>query len=159
MNHTRIAPFTTGALAERLWRHYDQIMSEAIAFDTHRFVKRLTDSGFTERQAETLAEEHVALINANLATKVDVAEIKADIEALRQQTKADIEALRQQTKADIEALRQQTKADIEALRQQTKADIAKVGGRIEEAKSEILKWIFGALVAQGGLIVALVKLL
>ncbi len=123
-------------------------MSEAIAFDTHRFVKRLTDSGFTERQAETLAEEHVALINANLATKVDVAEIKADIEALRQQTKADIEALRQQTKADIEA-----------LRQQTKADIAKVGGRIEEAKSEILKWIFGALVAQGGLIVALVKLL
>ncbi len=112
-------------------------MSEAIAFDTHRFVKRLTDSGFTERQAETLAEEHVALINANLATKVDVAEIKADIEALRQQTKADIEALRQQTKADI----------------------AKVGGRIEEAKSEILKWIFGALVAQGGLIVALVKLL
>ncbi len=101
-------------------------MSEAIAFDTHRFVKRLTDSGFTERQAETLAEEHVALINANLATKIDVAEIKADIEALRQQTKADI---------------------------------AKVGGRIEEAKSEILKWIFGALVAQGGLIVALVKLL
>ncbi|MYK88905.1 MAG: DUF1640 domain-containing protein [Acidobacteria bacterium] len=29
-------------------------MSEAIAFDTHRFVKRLTDSGFTERQAELI---------------------------------------------------------------------------------------------------------
>ena len=83
-------------------------MSEAIAFDTHRFVKRLTDSGFTERQAETLAEEHVSLLNGNLATK---------------------------------------------------ADVAKVEARIEEAKSEILKWVFGALVAQGGLIVALVKLL
>ncbi len=87
-------------------------MAEAIAFDTHRFVKRLTESGFTERQAETLAEEHIAFLNANLATK-----------------------------ADIEALRQETKATIEAV------------------KADLLKWLFGALIAQGGLIVALVKLL
>ncbi len=87
-------------------------MAEAIAFDTHRFVKHLTESGFTEKQAETLAEEHVALLNANLATK-----------------------------ADIEALRQETKAAIEAV------------------KAELVKWLFGALIAQGGLIVALVKLL
>ena len=87
-------------------------MSEAIAFDTHRFVKRLTESGFTEKQAETLAEEHVDLLNANLATK-----------------------------ADIESLRQETKAAIEAV------------------KVDLLKWLFGALIAQGGLIVALVKLL
>ena len=43
-----------------IWR-----MNDAIAFDTHRFVKRLTESGFTKKQAETLAEEHVALLNAN----------------------------------------------------------------------------------------------
>ncbi len=30
-------------------------MTEAIAFDTHRFVKRLTDCGSTEQQAETLS--------------------------------------------------------------------------------------------------------
>lgn len=76
-------------------------MTEAIAFDTHRFVKRLTESGFTERQAETLAEEHVTLLNANLATKTDLAAVKA----------------------------------------------------------ELLKWLIGALIAQGGLIVALIKLL
>ena len=34
-------------------------MSEAIAFDTHRLVKNLTASGFTEVQAEALAAEHV----------------------------------------------------------------------------------------------------
>ena len=83
-------------------------MSEAIAFDTHRFVKRLTESGFTEKQAETLAEEHVALLNANLATKADIAKVEAQIEAV---------------------------------------------------KADLLKWLFGALIAQGGLIVALVKLL
>jgi len=34
-------------------------MIEAIAFDTHRFVKRLTQTGFTEAQAEALADEQV----------------------------------------------------------------------------------------------------
>ena len=65
-------------------------MSEAIAFDTPRYVKRLTENGFTEQQAETLADEQVTLLNANLATK-------SDIEALRQETKAEIAAL----KADL----------------------------------------------------------
>ena len=115
-------------------------MTEAIAFDTHRFVKRLTDCGFTERQAETLAEEHVALLNANLATKVDIAAVKVDIAAV----KADIAAV----KADIAAV----KADIETLRQETRAGI-------ETVKADLLKWMFGAMIAQGGLIVALVKLL
>ena len=101
-------------------------MAEAIAFDTHRFVKRLTESGFTEKQAETLAEEHVALLNANLATKADIARIEADIVRVE--------------------------AGIDALRQETKADIAAV-------KADLVKWLFGALIAQGGLIVALVKLL
>ena len=133
-------------------------MTEAIAFDTHRFVKRLTECGFTERQAETLAEEHVALLNANLATKADIARVEARIES----TKAGIETLRQETKADIarvEARIESTKAGIETLRQETKADIARVEARIETAKADTLKWMIGAMVAQGGLIVALVKLL
>ena len=37
-------------------------MSEAIAFDTHRYVKRPTENGFTEKQAETLADEQVAFL-------------------------------------------------------------------------------------------------
>jgi len=112
-------------------------MAEAIAFDTHRFVKRLTESGFTEKQAETLAEEHVDLLNTNLATKTDIAAIKADIARVE----AGMDALRQETKANIEALRQETRASIEAV------------------KADLLKWLFGALIAQGGLIVTLVKLL
>ena len=94
-------------------------MSEAIAFDTHRFVKRLTESGFTEKQAETLAEEHVALLNGNLATKADLAAVKVDLAAVKAELKRDIEAV----------------------------------------KADLLKWLFGALIAQGGLIVSLVKLL
>ncbi len=47
-------------------------MSEALAFDSHQFVKHLTDSGFTEEQAEALATEQVALLNGNLATKAEL---------------------------------------------------------------------------------------
>ena len=162
-------------------------MSEAIAFDTHRFVKHLTENGFTEQQAEVLADEQVHLLNTNLATQADVAAIqreivgvKRDIEVLRQETKTsiagvqrDIEALRQETKTsiagvqrDIEALRQETKApgwDIEALRLGTKADMEalRLGTKADmaEVKSDLLKWMMGALIAQGGVVVALLKLL
>ena len=88
--------------------------AEAIQFDTHKFVKHLTENGFTEQQAEVLAEEQVNLLNTNLATK-----------------------------ADIESLRLALKADIEAVR------------------SDLLKWMFGMMLAQGsivvGLVVALIK--
>ena len=149
-------------------------MSEAIAFDTHRFVKNLTDHGFTEEQAEVLANEQVNLLNSNLSTKTDIevlrqdtktdiALIRRDIEVLRKETKADIaliqqdiEVLRKETKTDIEALRQATKTDIaliqrdiEVLRKETKADIANL-------KSDLLKWMFGALIAQGGVVVTLI---
>ena len=163
-------------------------MSEAIAFDTHRFVKHLTENGFTEQQAEVLADEQVHLLNTNLATQADIAAIHQDIDALRQETKADIaaihqaidalrqetkasidalrqetkasiDALRQETKADIEVLRQETKADIEVLRQETKASLAGVQRDIAEVKSDLIKWLVGALIAQGGLVVALLKLL
>ena len=112
-------------------------MSEAIAFDTHRFVKHLTENGFTEQQAEVLAAEQVSLLNSNLATQADIAVVQRDIEALRQETKAGIEALRQETKTSI----------------------AEVQRDIAEVKSDLIKWMVGALIAQGGVVVALLKLL
>ena len=105
-------------------------MSEAIAFDTHRFVKNLTESGFTEQQAEALAKEQVQLLNSNLATKVDLQAVKAELEAKIETVKADLQAV----KADLEA-------------------------KIEAAKFDLLKWMVMAMIAQGGLIVALIKML
>ena len=140
-------------------------MADAIAFDTHRFVKRLTESGFTEKQAETLAEEHVALLNANLATKADIAAVQADIAAAQADVaavqqdvaavKADVAAVQvdvAKVEAGMDALRQETKAGIEAVRYETKA-------AIEAVKADLVRWLCGAPIAQGGLIVALVKLL
>ncbi len=156
-------------------------MMEALHFDTHRFVKNLTESGFTERQAEALAEAQITFLNENLATKASIEslrqETKTSIETLRQETKADIarveasvESLRQETKAGIESLRQETKASIESLRQETKADIVRLEGGIEtlrqetqasilSAKYSLMKWMTGTMFAMTGLFAAIVKLL
>ena len=55
----------------------------AINFDTHKFVKHLTENGFTEQQAEVLAKEQVNLLNTNLATKADIEGVKGYIQAVR----------------------------------------------------------------------------
>ena len=123
-------------------------MSEVIAFDTHRFVKHLTDNGFTEQQAEALAIEQVSLLDRNLATKADIDSLRGEIEKLRVATEGESQMLR----GEIEKLRVATEGEIEKLRLATET-------RIEAVKSELLKWMIGALIAQGGLIVALVKLL
>ena len=46
-------------------------------FDSHRFVKRLTDVGMDERVAEVLADEQVALLTGNLATRTALADTEA----------------------------------------------------------------------------------
>ncbi len=66
-------------------------MNDAIVFDSHQFVRNLTASGFTERQAEALANEQVQLLNGNLATKTDLASIQTNLEAKLAGVKADLE--------------------------------------------------------------------
>ena len=110
-------------------------MSEAIAFDSHRFVKRLTESGFTERQAETLADEHIALLNANLATEADIAAAVGAWGGDRM-TGTDTESPGRASRAAASI-----RADLQAL----KADLLKCG--------------FVALIVHGAPIVTFIKLL
>ncbi|OGT06575.1 MAG: hypothetical protein A2143_03425 [Gallionellales bacterium RBG_16_57_15] len=43
-----------------------------LIFDTHKFIKRLTEAGMPLGQAEVLAEEQAKLIDERLATKDDL---------------------------------------------------------------------------------------
>ena len=76
-------------------------MSEAIAFDTHRFVKRLTDNGFTKAQAEALADEQVNLLNSNLATKQDLLKLEAATKQDLAELKGDLERQLAELKSDL----------------------------------------------------------
>ena len=48
----------------------------AIIFDTHAFVKELTQAGMPEEQAEVLARSQASLIDEKLATKQDLKELE-----------------------------------------------------------------------------------
>jgi len=111
---------------------HDPLMERTIAvvYDSHAAVRRLIDAGMPEPQAEAVVREQANLLECNLATRNDIEETKAGIEALRQEIKAQIEALRRETRDWIEA-----------------------------AKNSTLKWVAGMNVAMMmGLVVAIYTL-
>ena len=145
----------------------------ALAFDTHKAVTALKQAGFEEAQAEAVVNTMGEALGGNVATKADltevravleadVAAVKADIEQLRLTTqadlaavKADIEQLRSETKADLAAV----KADIEQLRSETKADLAAVRADMAEQFTALYKQLWIMAVGIVGLTVTLVKLI
>ena len=48
-------------------------------FDSHQFVKRMTEAGMPLAQDEALAEEQGAMVNTHFATKQDTGELKRRI--------------------------------------------------------------------------------
>lgn len=76
-----------------------------LAFDTHKAVKVLRDAGADEHLAEAVVDTIGSAMGENVATKTDIAELKADIDELKVATKADITELKVATKADIAELK------------------------------------------------------
>ena len=66
--------------------HYQAVVKDTLIFDSHGYVKRMTDGGFNEQQAETLAAEQGDLLS-NLATRQDIETVKDDLETIRQDIK------------------------------------------------------------------------
>ncbi len=91
----------------------------AIAFDTLKFAKRLKEGGFTDQQAEALAQAEAEFIEQSLAAKRDVKEletaVKRDVKELEVALKRDIEELRGGVKRDIEELRADLKREVKEL--------------------------------------------
>ena len=54
-----------------------------VPFDSHQFVKRMTEAGMPLAQAEALAEEQGVMVNAHFATKRDTGELKRDTGELK----------------------------------------------------------------------------
>ncbi|HEX4767701.1 MAG TPA: coiled-coil domain-containing protein [Lichenihabitans sp.] len=138
-----------------------------LALDTLAIVRRLQAAGFPEGQAEAVStvirDTHDTDLGT-LATKADLESLRAatktdfdglraatktDLDSLRAATKADLDSLRAATKTDLESLRAATKTDLDSLRATTKADLRetelRLEARIEAVKSDIIKWVFGAI--------------
>ena len=134
----------------------------ALAFDTHKAVTALKQAGFEEAQAEAVVNTMGEALAGNVATKADLTEVRATLEADVAAVKADIEQLRLTTQADLAAV----KADIEQLRSETKADLAAVRADMETLRADmaeqftaLYKQLWLMAVGIVGLTVTLVKLI
>jgi len=93
-----------------------------IPFDTHRFVKRLTDEGMPAGQAEALADEQISLLNSNLVTKQDISHLATKEEVARCATKEELAALERRLDSvaqDVAVLTQDVavlKSDVRTLK-------------------------------------------
>lgn len=76
-----------------------------VAFDTLKASRDLQAAGITEAHAQAIVGSMAEAFSDTVATKADVAGVKADIAALEASTKADIAALEASTKADITNLK------------------------------------------------------
>lgn len=133
-------------------------MSEAIHFDSHRFVKRLTEAGMSERTAEVLADEQMNLIQGELATKHDIALVQRNGDEIRQQIKQMDVDLRKEIAQGRSDLRKEIAQGQSGLRMEIEQMRTALQLEIEQSKFALLRWMAGMFVAQGGVIVALLRL-
>ena len=59
---------------------------DPVPFDSHQFVKRMTEAGMPLAQAEALAEEQGVMVNTNFATKQDTGELRQRLTNVAQDT-------------------------------------------------------------------------
>jgi len=123
-----------------------------LIFDTFDYAKKLQRAGLTEEQASVHVEALRTLVEHDLATKQDIANVQRDIAELRKETQQNIESLRKETQQGIESLRKETDVKLAELNVSLVKEIA-------TAKAETIKWVAGMLVAQGAVVATLVKLL
>jgi len=73
-------------------------MSNAVAFDTLAYAKKLKKVGFTEEQAEVQAEALAQIIDERLATKHDILALRRDMKELEKSMKELENSLRRDMK-------------------------------------------------------------
>ena len=80
------------------------MMGSAMAFDTQRAARRLTDAGLDDRAAQGVADI-VDSATSGLATERSLLALKEDLLSFRAELKADILSFRAELKGDIHSLR------------------------------------------------------
>ena len=110
------------------------------AFDTHDFVKRLTQAGMPEDQAEVLSKGQSDLYERLVTKEYFEFTLKHELEKLRAELKHDIakvQANLEQVKAELKNNIEKVQANLETVRAELKNDNAKVQANLEQVKAEL----------------------
>ena len=117
--HTRLQPPAPTAILRPM-------QPQAANFDTHAFVKRLTQAGMPEDQAEVLANGQADLYERLVTKEYFEFTLNHELEKLRAELKNDIEMLRAELKNDIDKVQanlETVRAELEITKAELKRDI------------------------------------
>jgi peptidoglycan hydrolase CwlO-like protein len=123
------------------------------SLDTLDIAKRLKEAGFSDSQAEavtTVFRDVRAADLGNLATKADIQEVRAEIQAMRAEVRAEIQAVRVEVRTDIQSVRAEVRADIQSVR----ADIQHLDNKVEILRRDITIRLGGMIAAANGILLA-----
>ena len=116
-----------------------------MTFDTHDFVKEMTQAGMPEEQAEVLAQSQAALIAEKLATKQDLKEMEVGL-------KRDMKEMEVGLKRDMKEMETRLTRDLKEMELRLKRDM-------QELKHDMTVRLGSMMVVAIGVVAALVKLL
>jgi hypothetical protein len=102
---------------------------------------------FNDEQAEALAR----LIDENIATKRDIADVHRSIEELRTELKRDIAEVEHR----IEALRKELVDAIDSRAKDLRLEIERLRSEVDRGRIDLTRWIVGFGIAIIALMVAL----
>ena len=116
----------------------------AVAFDTLKFVRNLTQAGLPEAQAEVFANAHRDAfrdaLDSNLATKTDIAELRSEMAEFRESTTAQIAEFKESTTAQIAELRSEMVEFKESIRGEFAEFKESTNSQIAELRSEMAEF-------------------
>lgn len=119
---------------------------------------RIGKAGFSRQQAEAITEavkKATVGPSARLATRDDVAGVRAELASLRTEIKEEIAAVR----AEIAAVRAELREEIAGVRAELREEIAGVRADLHKEIGGLAWKAAGLLLAQAAFIIAFLKLL
>jgi len=114
-------------------------------FDTLAYAKKLKNAGFTEEQAEVQSEALAGVLENNIATKRDIAD-------LEQATKRDFGSFQQVTQRDILGVDQKLLGTKQSLQQQIEETKRSLELQIETLGYKLTIRLGGMLVVTVGIL-------
>jgi hypothetical protein len=125
-------------------------------FDTHESIKILTKAGFTEEQAEGQIKVITGLIEDTLASKKDLKELeialRTDMKKMEASLRTDMQKMETELRTDMQKMEAELRMDMKTMESKLLVEIL-------HNRNETIKWIIGAMIAQGAVIISMIKIL
>ncbi|MFN3920602.1 MAG: coiled-coil domain-containing protein [Methylohalobius sp.] len=139
----------------------------AMPLDTHKLVKRFKEAGFTEVQAETLAEAGAELLETHLATRQDLEAAKGDLKNEIHKVRVDLENKIENVRVDLENKIEKVRFDLETRIEKLRVDLENkieklridLENKIERLEYRMTIKLGSLMVIAVGVVATLVKLL